>query len=81
MVIPAAAAPGGDEGGGLGSLALVLVLVIPGAMLLLSLVPEHTARAAGAIGEVVLHGRVLLAAVALAIWLGVFVSMFLGGQV
>ena len=63
------------------SLALVLVLAVPGTMLLLSLVPEHTARAAGVVGRVVLQGRVVLAAVALAIWLGVFVSMFLGGQV
>lgn len=70
----------GEDGGGFSPLALILVVAVPGAMLLLSLVPEHTARAAGAAGSIVLHGRVVLAAVALAIWLGVFVSMFFGGQ-
>jgi hypothetical protein len=71
---------GGEDGGGFSSLALILVLAVPGAMLLLSLLPDHTARAAGVLGRAVIHGRVVLAALALAIWLGVFVSMFLGGQ-
>lgn len=70
-----------DEGSndGFSSLMLILVIAVPGTMLLLSMLPEHTARAAGAIGQAVAQGRVVLVAVALAIWLGVFVSMFLGG--
>ena len=71
---------GGEDGGGFSSLVFVLIVAVPGTMLLLSLVPAHTARAAGAAGRVVVQSRVVLAALALAIWLGVFVSMFLGGQ-
>lgn len=50
-------------------------------MLLLATLPEQATRAAGALGELIVHSRVLLAAAALAIWLGVFVSLLLGGQV
>ncbi|MDH4176866.1 MAG: hypothetical protein OEV72_04745 [Thermoleophilia bacterium] len=54
---------------------------IPALMLLVAMMPTHTVAAAGVVGRAVIHGRVVLAALALAIWLGVFVSMLLGGQV
>ncbi len=58
-----------------------MLLAGPALMLLVSMTPERTAFAAGAVGRAVIHGRVVLAALALAIWLGVFVSLLLGGQV
>lgn len=76
---PAAANATGS--GGPGSLALFLVIVVPGALLLLALVPEHRAAAAGDAGRMIVQGRVAFAAVGLAIWLGVFISMYLGGGV
>jgi len=57
------------------------VIGIPALMLLVAMMPTHTVAAAGVVGRAVIHGRVVLAALALAIWLGVFVSMLLGGQV
>jgi hypothetical protein len=76
--VPEPLAPPEEEG--LGTLVLVLVLGVPGAMLLLAMLPEHAVRAAGSAGRLVAHSRVLLAAVAFAIWIGVVISFVLGGS-
>lgn len=67
------------RGDDFGSLALILIVAVPGTLLLLSLLPEHATRAAGAVGRLVVESRVVFAALALAIWLGVVVSVFFGG--
>jgi hypothetical protein len=80
-VVTLSGSSGSAFGAPFGGPLFVLVLVVPGVMLLLSLMPTHTAAAAGAVGRVVIQGRVMLAALALAIWLGVLVSMLFGGSV
>ncbi len=81
VVVPLSGSSGSAGSEGLGGPLLVLVLALPALMLLVSMMPTHTMAAAGVVGRAVVHGRVVLAALALAVWLGVFVSLLLGGQV
>jgi hypothetical protein len=67
-----------DDNDALVGTPLAVLVAGPALMLLLAMLPAHALSAAGGIGRALGRGRVLLATMALAIWLGVFVSLLLG---
>jgi hypothetical protein len=62
-----------------GAVGLLLFGVVPAVLVLLALVPERAVEV-GPVGRLVVHARLGFLAVAAAIWLGVLVSMVVGGE-